>query len=428
MTTVIIGGGWSGLAAAVRLSQQGRQVHLLESARQLGGRARSVDWQGLEVDNGQHLLIGAYRRTLAMLAEIDQSPDSLFDRVPLSLTIHDANYPSLQLNAGRLLPWPLSLVWRVFRDNGWQVFRQVATLAMQARRFNPHQDISVQQWLEQHRQSERLIRQLWQPLCLATLNTPIDTASAAVFARVLDDTFRRRSDSDLLIPRRPLGQVFPESAARYIRRQGGQISLQTRARELRVEAGRVRGLVTATHDFIEADEIILATPAAISRQLLAKHLSLLEPDNHAIATVYLQYSASLPLSAPIIGLSGTIAQWLFDRSDLKPGLVSVVISGPGDHEKLEKAALLDVIKAEIAPYLPPDTGAPIDALVIREKKATFACTVDIQQQRPNNRTEITGLWLAGDFVANPYPATLEGAVINGERTATQLIAQAAVSR
>lgn len=428
MTTLIVGGGWSGLAAAVRLCQQGRQVHLIESARQLGGRARSVDWQGLEVDNGQHLLIGAYRRTLALLADLDQSPDSLFDRLPLSLTVYDPAYPPLQLNAGRLLPWPLSLVWRVLADNGWQVSRPLARLALQARRFNPHQDISVQQWLKNQRQSDRLIRQLWQPLCLATLNTPIDTASAALFARVLTDTFRRRKDSDLLIPRRPLGEVLPESAARYIRQHGGQISLQTRGRELLVDNGRIRGLVTDKGTKIEADEVILATPPGVSRQLLATHQTLPEPSHHAIATVYLQYSKAMRLSAPIIGLSGTTAQWLFDRSDLKPGLVAVVISGPGDHEKLSKAALIDIIAGEITPHLPAQRGTLSDALVIREKKATFACTVDIQQQRPNNRTEITGLWLAGDYVTNPYPATLEGAVMNGEQTATQLIAASAVSR
>lgn len=422
MNTIIVGGGWSGLAAAVRLSQQGQQVHLLESAKQLGGRARTVDWQGLQVDNGQHLLIGAYRHTLSMLAEISADETSLFSRLPLDISILDPAYPDLRLAAGTGLPWPLSLVWRLWRDNGFAILKQVLKLTLQARRFVPEADISVNDWLKANKQPPRLIRQLWEPLCLATLNTPIDSASAAVFARVLSDTFRRRDDTDLLIPKLPLGQVFPEAAAACIRRRGGQISLQTRVKQLRIDNNQVSGVITDKGEKLDADRVIVATPAPVSRQLLTPHISLPLFNSYPIATVYLQYPAETRLPGPITGLSGTSAQWLFDRADLRPGLVAVVISGPGNHEKMDKKALAERVSAEIRQLLPAWPSRAIDSLVIREKKATFACTVDIQQQRPNNRTEITGLWLAGDFVANPYPATLEGAIINGEQTAKQLMA------
>lgn len=421
MNTIIIGGGWSGLAAAVRLSQQGQQVHLLESAKQLGGRARTVEWRGLQVDNGQHLLIGAYRHTLSMLADISADESQIFSRLPLDISILDPDYPDLRLTAGSG-PWPLSLVWRLWRDNGFAVLHQVLRLTLQARRFNPQADISVNDWLKANRQSPRLIHQLWEPLCLATLNTPIASASAAIFARVLQDTFRRREDSDLLIPRRPLGQVFPEAAANYIRQQGSQVSLQTRVKQLEVENEHIKGVITARGDQLHADRVIVATPAPVSRQLLAPHVLLPEFDSHPIATVYLQYPAAIRLPRPVTGLSGMLGQWLFDRSDLSPGLIAVVISGPGEHEKLGKQALAERIGDEIKRLQPGWPAQASDSLVIREKKATFACTVDIQQQRPNNLTRITGLSLAGDFVANPYPATLEGAIINGEQTAKQLIA------
>jgi len=428
MITLIIGGGWSGLAAAVRLSQRGHKVHLFESASQLGGRARSVDWHGLEVDNGQHLMIGAYRHTLSMLEDIGADNKALFHRLPLDIQILDRDYPSLRIAAGRGLPWPLSLAWRLWRDNDAACFRQISRLNLKARQFKPAQDISVRDWLNQSGQSQRLIRQLWEPLCLATLNTPINTASAAVFARVLSTTFRTRSDTDLLIPRLPLGKTLPTLAERYIVKQGGQISLQSRVEKINITQGRVQGLVTQYGQRFNADQIIVATPLTTARTMLNEHLSLPDCATFPIATAYLQYPASFRLPAPVIGMSGSLTQWLFDRRELRPGLISAVISGPGEHEALDKKSLLDRVASEIHQQWPSFPLIPDQGFVIREKRATFACNVDIQRQRPNNRTEITGLWLAGDFVANPYPATLEGAVLNGEQTAIQLMEQLDASR
>lgn len=428
MSTLIIGGGWSGLAAAVRLAQKGHKIHLFESASQLGGRARSVAWQDLEVDNGQHLMIGAYRQTLSMLEDIGADNKELFRRLPLDIQIHDGDYPTLRIAAGRVLPWPLSLAWRIWRDNDTSCFQQISRLNLQARQFKPTQDISVREWLNRSGQSQRLIRQLWEPLCLATLNTPIDTASAAVFARVLSTTFRTRTDTDLLIPRLPLGKTLPTLAERYILKRGGQINLQSRVEKIHIVQGRVQGLVTQHGERFNAEQIIVATPLATARALLSEHLKLPDCASFPIATVYLQYPASLRLSAPIIGMSGSLTQWLFDRWELRPGLIAAVISGPGTHETLDKKTLLARVASEIHQHWPTFPGMPDEGFVIREKRATFACNVDIQRQRPNNRTEITGLWLAGDFVANPYPATLEGAVLNGEQTAMQLMKQLDASR
>lgn len=428
MTILVIGGGWSGLAAAVRLSQQGHTVQVLESAKQLGGRARSVDWQGLEIDNGQHLLIGAYHRTLALLNTIGAEEQNLFQRRPLAMEIRDADHPSLFLNAGQFLPWPLSLLWRLYRDNDFSTLKQITRLSLQAHRFNQKQDQSVAQWLQLNNQSARLTRQLWEPLCLATLNTPLSSASAAVFATVLKDTFRRRRDSDLLIPVQPLGQTLPAYAERYIKTHGGQIRLQQRVKEILINEQGVNGVVTQQGEYIRAEHIIVATPLDISRQLLDSQLDLPEFGSHPIATVYLQYSAQTTLSSPVIGLSGTLGQWVFERHDLRPGLLSVVISGPGEHQAWDKQIVCDRVAAELQQHLPEITSRPSESWLIREKKATFSCSVDIQSHRPNNRTEITGLWLAGDYVANPYPATLEGAVVNGEQTAMQLMERLADGR
>lgn len=429
MTTLVVGGGWSGLAAAVQLCQQGETVHLIEASKQLGGRARNVSWQGLTIDNGQHLLIGAYQHTLAILNTIGAKESDLFQRQPLKMAIHHPHYPTLHINAGHTLPWPASVAWRLCIDNGFAVFVQVSRLLVASQRLKTmSSDLTVKAWLTKHKQSVRLIEQLWEPLCLAMLNTPIDSASAKIFASVLADTFKTRQNTDLLIPTTALGDSFPRHAAAYIQQHGGKISLKTRVKSLKIENNSIHGIYTDDNTLISANKVVIATSPNSSQALLSSHLDFSEPGSYPIATVYLQYPSTITLPDPIIGMSGTISQWLFDRQQLSPGLIAVVISGPGEHEHLKKAALVEQVAQELKRLLPQLPFPPKNSLVIREKRATFACNVDIERQRPNNRTEITGLWLAGDYIANGYPATLEGAIINGVETARQLIAHQHISR
>ena len=425
MKVVVVGGGWSGLAAAVKLSENGHHVHLIESAKYLGGRARSVDWQGLEIDNGQHLLIGAYKHTRQLLNVVGVDERDVFNHQALNIQILDTTHPPLTLAAGSGL-WPVSLLWRLFRDNDMPTLWQIIMLSIRARVFPTERDRPLAAWLEECGQSNRLIRQLWEPLCLATLNTPIDEASAAVFARVINDTFRSRADTDLLIPLKPLGQVFPSFAADYIQAQGGQVSLQQRVTNICISNQQATAAVLSDGTRIAADHIILATPLDITRQLITPHLTLPHFDTYPIATVFLRYAERPEFPYPMLGLSGTLSQWIFDRSDVDPGLVTVVISGPGPHERFDKHNLCVQIAREVMELVPFIDTMPIQSWVIREKKATFSCGVDIQSHRPKNRTEITSLWLAGDYVSNDYPATLEGAILNGVETANLLMDEISV--
>ncbi|RKZ87254.1 MAG: FAD-dependent oxidoreductase, partial [Gammaproteobacteria bacterium] len=224
MTTLIIGGGWSGLAAAITLSQQGHPVHLIESAKQLGGRARNVDWQDHTIDNGQHMMIGAYQQMLEIMQLIGISPNEVFHRLPIDITIQDNQFQPLHLSAKSWLPWPLSLAWNLIKSVGLSGFYQVAWLQSHIPKLLSKKDITVSEWLLKTNQSQRLIRQLWEPLCLATLNTPIDQASAHVLAKVLQDSLgKNKAAADLLIPKQALGDLFPLIAANYIKQHGGKV-------------------------------------------------------------------------------------------------------------------------------------------------------------------------------------------------------------
>ena len=133
-----------------------------------------------------------------------------------------------------------------------------------------------------------------------------------------------------------------------------------------------------------------------------------------IVTVYLQYSKDIKLSQEMIGLSNTLSQWAFDRGSFcqQKGLISVVISAKGEHMAMDDVKLTQTVHDEIS-ILFEDKLTLIDSFVIREKRATFACTVNINDIRPTNKTNIKGLFLAGDYTDTGYPATLEGAVRSG---------------
>jgi len=424
MTVVIVGGGWSGLAAAITLSDNGIPVHLIESAKQLGGRARNVSWQDKVIDNGQHLMIGAYDHMLALMSLIDIDHSKLFKRYPIDITIVDDIFTPLRISAKGGLPWPLSLAWNVFRCAGLSAVVQLVQLQRDIPKLLANNDMSVADWLHRTKQSQRLIKQLWQPLCLATLNTPIANASAHVLAHVLNDSLGQdQAAADLLIPQQPLGTLFPQPAATFLIKNGAKISLGCRVKQLIDDNGQITGIITNDGNTYFADHVIIATGPSHCAELLAPMLAMTKPDQLPICTVYLQYRQEVRLAAPMLGLSGTHSQWIFDRSLQHPGLMAVVISGSGPHENLSKQALIDCVSAEVHQLIPSLPAQAESAFVIREKRATFASTIAYQQQRPTHKTSTKGLWLAGDFVANNYPATLEGAIRNGEQCAHAILAE-----
>lgn len=427
MRIIVAGGGWAGLATAVELTRHGASVTLLEAGSRLGGRARSIEHNGLRLDNGQHLLLGAYRDTLRLLEVLGVPESSVVARRPLELLYKSPHRPDIRL-ACPFLPAPLHLVTALLRAEGLTVGERLNALSLcrglLASGFAIEHDIPLATWLEHQRQSLALIRALWQPLCLAVLNTPLHEASTQVFLRVLQDAFTRsHSDSHLLLTRTDLGQLLPQPAQRFIERHGGEIKLNHRVQGLAIEDNVIHG-VTANGQTITADHVVLAVPPIACQRLLAPHPALhgiarqLAAMGHEpICTVYLQYPPQTRLPIPMVGLLDTTAQWVFDRALYgQQGLMAVVISGPGPHMAMSKAELSVHAANELSsifPHWPVPQHSISEGVVIREKYATFSCRANINALRPQAETPIRGLWLAGDYTDTGYPATLEGAVRSG---------------
>ena len=427
---IVVGGGWAGLAAAVNLSQQNINVTLLESAKQLGGRARSIESNGWHIDNGQHLMLGAYREILKLLGTLKIRERDVLKRNLLTLDIRSINGGGVKLQVPNVAA-PIHLLWALMRAKGLDLHERGTALRMCLRlarkNFQIDEDQALEKWLKQNGQSKNLIKYLWEPLCLASLNTPIKNASTQVFVRVLHDSFaQEREDSDLLFFLPALNDFLPSHAKNHIESQNGEIIHNTRVSDLLVKGDAIKGVI-ANDQIYHADHVILATPPWVTAKLLAPYAATKEISSklekfayNPICTVYLQYPSETRLDSDMFGMVDSIGQWVFDRRlNNQPGLMSVVISGPGKHMEVSNESLAETIKEELA-ALNPSWPQATDWRIIREKRATFDCHANINQQRPTAKTPLNGLWIAGDFVDTGYPATLEGAVRSGVTCAEEI--------
>jgi squalene-associated FAD-dependent desaturase len=424
LSVAVVGGGYAGMAAAVELADRGAAVTVFEAGKVLGGRARRVEVDGRTLDNGLHILIGAYSETLRLIGRTRLPGEDLgLLRLPLELTLH----PDFHLRAP-VLPAPLHLAAALLSASGLSWAERLAAvrfmLAMRRRRFRLETDTTVDALLAAQDQPQRVRRSLWEPLCVSALNTRPAEASAQVFLNVLRDSLDgRREASDLLLPTLDFSALFPERAARYVAWRGGSVQLNA-AIDAVVRTGSGFAIEPGALPF---DRVVLAVSPHRVADLLTPHpaLDAVRADVEAlryqpIYSVYLQYAPEVRLPFRMGAIDATYSQWLFDRGRLcgQHGLIGVVISAAGAHQELPQAELARRVHAEMR-ALVPGLGEPLWQQVIAEKRATFACTPALR--RPGNATPIAGLFLAGDYTDSDYPATLEAAVrsgVNAARLAT----------
>lgn len=407
----VVGAGYAGLAAATELAAAGIAVDVFEASRSLGGRARAVEIEGLTLDNGAHILVGAYTETLRLMRLVGAPATGLL-RLPLHL-----EFPGrFRVHAPRL-PAPLHLAWALLTAQGLRWSDRLAAIAFMRRqqgsRFRLPTDTTVSELIAAQPEATR--RFLWEPLCLAALNTAPGQASAQVFLNVLRDSLAAgRAASDLLLPATDLSSLFPEPAARFIEAHGGCV--KRGARIARVSRNNTAYTLDGHGPY--AQVILAVAPQHLP--VLVEGLPELTPvgtqlQSYAwepIVTCYLAYPESVRLPQPMLGVTDGTAQWLFDhgQSHGQPGLFAAVISASRRHRKIEAQQLADEIHREIAQIV-PNLPAPRWTRVIAEQRATFACTPGVS--RPPTLTALPGLFLAGDYVAGDYPATLEGAIRSG---------------
>ncbi|WP_029524018.1 hydroxysqualene dehydroxylase HpnE [Polaromonas glacialis] len=419
MKVAIVGAGWAGCAAAVEAARLGHQVTIFEASRTAGGRARRVmaTLNGLPValDNGQHILIGAYAETLRLMKEVGVDEAASFLRLPLTMRFPDGS--GLQLPDW---PAPLDAVAGILNARGWSLADKLSLLRVALGwrlggfSCSPGQSVSdLCSGL-----APGPMAALIEPLCVSALNTPPGRASGQVFLRVMRDAlFAQSGGSNLLLPRADLSALLPDAALAWLDAHGGAQRLG-----VRVQAVSPAG-PGWTVDSEAFDRVVLACPPNEAARLVQGSGVAAEAwmaqarglPHEALTTVY-AHAPEAGLRQPMLALRSSAAepaQFVFDRAQLggPAGLLAFVISAStGD-----SATLTAQVLAQAARQLGLTDLRPVRTIV--EKRATFACTPGLQ--RP--AVHITdGLLACGDYLAGPYPATLEGAVRSGFEAARSL--------
>jgi len=442
MKVAVIGAGWAGCAAAVEATQRGHQVTLFESARIAGGRARRVETtvagEPLQIDNGQHILIGAYAETLRLMNTLGVDTTASLLRIPLRLQLPNGeglNFPDWRV------PATMQAVIGILGARGW-AWQDKWSLLRVARRwqavgFECPANMTVATLCSSL--SPRAMAGLIEPLCVSALNTPGERASAQIFLRVMQDAlFSHTGASDLLLPRTDLSALLPDAALRWLSQRGPAPKLGVRVESLTLgpEGWRIGLRSSDAQDNDEKfDAVILACPPTEAARLVetlalpatfkaetANWIALANSLQYeALATVYAQVipttqnTTTASLSQPILALPSSPdepAQFVFDRGQLggPSGQLAFVVSASQGNTAQISAQVLAQGQRQL--------GLSLELLqTIIEKRATFACTPNLQ--RPGAQIA-PGLLACGDYIAGPYPATLESAVRSGLQAAQLL--------
>ena len=433
----VVGAGWAGCSAAVELARAGQDVAIFEASRTVGGRARQVAFDDLSLDNGQHILLGAYSEVLRQMQIVGVDPRQALLRLPLQMR-YPKDSGGMEFVAPRL-PAPFHLLIALLRAKGLAKEDKLALARFSTTArwmdWKLNTDCSVTELLERFDQTDRLYTLMWRPLCIAALNTVPEKASAQVFLNVLRNSLgARRSASDMLIPKVNLTELFPGYATRFIEYHGGKSRYGAAVTAIERQEMHWRLAIGGKLEEDLYDGVIIATQAFQAARLLdglvdTTRLAALEHD--PITTCYLQYAPDLTLPYPFFALIDRAehqewAQFVFDRGQLDSkhsGLLAAVISASSDAIESGKEALIAQISRQLSKvFQRPELAHPRWTKLVTEKRACFTCTPGLA--RPDNDVGVAGLALAGDYTASDYPATLEAAARSGVKAAQLLLASA----
>jgi len=429
---LIIGGGWAGLSAAVQAIKSGAKVTLIEAKNELGGRARSVNLRGHTVDNGQHILIGAYRATLGLMSEVGLTPQTLLHRCRLSLLNNQSQ--GFELTGPHWLPLFFQFLLATLKCQNWTLVDKWSLLQVSAQWFLQGFKCSATSSVTEISEgaSSLVMSTFITPLCLSALNTPPESTSGQIFLRVLKDAMLSGAgSSDFLIPRCTLGELFPQACERWLIQRGCVILKGKRLEQLPTVATPIEQAFSS--DPLEApDAIIIACDATNAARLTSQlnpswATSAQSLEHTQIATTYIKCNdptfkglkRALTMLRSDSDSSGQIrapAQFVFDRRLL-------FTDNPGQsQENINKTLLAfvssyatltnDQISLAVMDQASKELGLQSLELLgtITERRATFFAKPGVV--RPTYQVA-NGVWACGDYVQGPYPSTIEGAVLSG---------------
>lgn len=437
---VVVGGGVAGIAAAVELADRGARVALLEARPYIGGRVRSFRHRttGDEIDNGQHLMMGAYTATFDLLERLGTR--SLVEMQPaLHVEFRNSDGTRDDFTAPGWLPTSLGLAAAVGRMRSFQLSEAPGLLRLaRAIRSPIENSLTVSDMFRRCGVSYRTVEDVWRPLTIATLNTPPEEASARLFASVLRLGFLGpRAYARLAIPRTGLSHLFGP-ANDFITARGGTVWTGSTVERIEGDKKSVK-IRLRSGNIPPCGGVVLAiplpsVPRLVVQELIPESVRTLARGYHPspIVSAYLWFDRSLQTVPQFCALRGAMTEWVFNRRSIDavpppasapPGLLSVTISAADERTRLNDATLLAEVDRELRQWLPELEGAVlVEGIVLREKRATFRATPEFETLREALHLDSSShrITFAGDWTNTGLPGTIEGGVRSGIAAAAQL--------
>jgi squalene-associated FAD-dependent desaturase len=430
----VIGAGTSGLAAAVKLcsseSKRPITVSIFESRREAGGRTRSfIDSEtGDTLDNGQHLLMGCYTSTLEYLRTIGaehllQKQNSL--ELPLMLT-EEHRIGILKLP--RSVPVPLNLILGLIRSDLFHNYEKLAAIRfgfgmMMFRYDKKMANQSCADLFRYAHQPIMLIKKLWEPLIVGTMNLPPEEASAQVFLNVMRLVFlQNKKYSTLLFPKVGLSDLLIDPALGYLKNHNCMIKYRQQVNSIKAGNNLIHLETEEGNDVFDA--LIFAGSYHEVSFLPEEIQQTIPPITYSpIANAYFWTDKKI-VDLPICGFIGTTLQWCFTKpSHFSAELIACTMSAADELIKKDNEEIMQIFWNDLMRSFPGTGAHLLRSVVIKEKRATPLLNAELQSRRPKTKTSVPNLYLAGDLVQNGLPMTIEGAIRNGQNAAREVLVE-----
>jgi squalene-associated FAD-dependent desaturase len=440
-TVVIIGGGIAGLATAVRLIQNGIRPIVLEKRPFLGGRAFSfIDKDsGEEIDNGQHVFVGACDQFQQYITDIGASNQiQLEERIGFPVLkngktswLKARKLPGVLANLSALLGYKhvgltgkLRILWGL--------------LSIKLTRLNKnsaHDLLTFDDWLRDHAQNDETIRNFWNLIILPSLNDDITGVSAHTGIELFKVALLGAAQNPAMgIPLAGLSTLVGENAKNFIESNGGEIRTGIDVESLHIERGQITGVRTTGDELIEGEAVVSAVPAAAMNSLIPggsdgqdDFFTPAESVRTApIVAVHIWYDRPV-LTEKFVATLDSPLQWVFNDTDLKSRNeagqhVVISLSGAWEWQDRSKQELRDIFTLEMEKAFPAAGKAKITKFtIVKMLEATFRVEPGSQKRRLSQRTPLPGFYLASDWTDTGWPSTMESAVRSGNLAAEYIV-------
>jgi len=432
-SVAVVGGGLAGLAAGCALASSGFKITLFERKPYLGGRASSYQHPGTGevIDNCQHVLLGCCTNLIDFYQRTGVAGSiRWFER----LTFVEPGGRASEIGPSSL-PAPLHTTPAFLKAECLELADKIAIArAMMALAPMTPRDTgeSFLGWLKRHGQTERAIERFWKPVLVSALNEEVDFVSVPYAAQVMRESFLKSAAAGRMgVPTVPLTDLY-SAAGEYIRARAGEVQFRTSAESFRADPAHVKLTVAGreqTFDYVvfalPFDSLERVLPETSAAQGLRRALARFETS--PITGIHLWFDREITDLEHAVLLDRTI-QWMFHKSKLQKrgnnghgSYVELVVSASKDLVDKSRQEIVDLAVSELREFFPRAVPANLlKSTVIKEVHATYSPRPGIEADRPRPETVWPRVFLAGDWTATGWPATMEGAVRSGYLAAQSL--------